>query len=336
MHTLTPTKDTGATAKANEVVYVELERTETDQGLENQLGLDGVNAAFVADFLSACLTHERCGTHLYRSVAARTANPMLQGRYEQFGRETMRHVEILEDVITAGGGNPSYVSPLARATETADTKALEATYLGSGGIDPIAAEMAMLDAVFMAETVDEANWEALGQLAAALPDGPLSESLTAAVREVVEDEHDHLSWARDTRARLTMLQVSSSAVTQAMATAEELVARVKGWFGDSDSTIGDADERPTAATVSRKAAAKNAGATKKGAASKKSASKKKAATSKKAAAGKKSTGSKKSTASKKKPASKKASSKKAASKKAASKKSSTKKSGAKKAAKRRS
>ena len=318
MHTLTPTKDTGATAKANEVVYVELERTETDQGLENQLGLDGVNAAFVADFLSACLTHERCGTHLYRSVAARTANPMLQGRYEQFGRETMRHVEILEDVITAGGGNPSYVSPLARATETADTKALEATYLGSGGIDPIAAEMAMLDAVFMAETVDQANWEALGQLAAALPDGAMSESLTAAVREVLEDENDHLSWARDTRARLTMLQVSSSAVTQAMATAEELVARVKGWFGDSDSTIGDADERPTAATVSKKAAAKNAGATKKGAGSKKSASKKKkAATSKKAAA-------RKSTA------------KKSTAKKSTAKKSSTKKSGAKKAAKRRS
>jgi rubrerythrin len=195
MQTLTPTKDTGATAKANEVVYVELDQTETDQGLATQLSLDGVNAAFVADFLSACLTHERCGTHLYRSVAGRTLNPMLQGKYQQFGRQTVRHVEILEDVIVAGGGNPSYVSPLARATEAADTKALEATYLGSGGLDPMAAEMAMLDAVFMAETVDHANWEALGQLAAALPDGAMKDALTAAGREVEEDEDEHLSWA---------------------------------------------------------------------------------------------------------------------------------------------
>ena len=299
MHTLNPTKDTGATAKANEVVYVELDQTETDQGLASQLGLDGVNAAFVADFLSACLTHERCGTHLYRSVAARTANPMLQGRYEHFGRQTMRHVEILEGLIIASGGNPSYVSPLARATEAADTKALEASYLGSGGIDTMAAEMSMLDAVFMAETVDHANWEALGQLAGALPKGTMKDGLTAAVREVEEDEDEHLSWARDTRARLTMMQASSSTVTEAMASGEELVARIKGWFAGPDSTIGDADARPTGprkaaaaskrkAPAKKKAASKKKAATKKAATEKKAPAKKKAATKKKAAAKKRS------------------------------------------------
>src|SRR5687767_10229355 len=132
MPTLTPTKDTGATAKANEVVYVELDQTETDQGLANQLGIEGVDAAFVADFLSAVLTHARCGVHLYRSVSGRTENPVLRAKYEQFADDAVRQVELLEDLVTAGGGNPSYVSPLARATEAADTKAREATYLGSG------------------------------------------------------------------------------------------------------------------------------------------------------------------------------------------------------------
>ena len=68
------------------------------------------------------LAHERCGTHLYRSVAGRTNNPVLQAQYEEFGDETERHVEILEELVTAAGGNPNYVSPAARATEGTDAK----------------------------------------------------------------------------------------------------------------------------------------------------------------------------------------------------------------------
>ena len=314
MQTLTPTKDTGATAKADPVVYVEPTLTVTDDDLAGQLGLKGVNGAFIADFLSACLTHERCGTHLYRSCAGRTANPVLQARYQEFGLQTARHVEVLEELIQASGGNPSYVSPLARAVEAADSKALEATYLGSGGIDVMAAEMAMLDAVFMAETVDHANWEALGQLAEMLPDGDMKQALSAAVAEVEEQEDEHLSWARDTRARLTMLQASSSTLTKAAAKGEELVSQVKSWFSGDD--LGAAAKQ--AAASPRKSAPKPA-ATKK-ATAKKAASK--SAATKKAAAAKK-TPAKTSSAATKKGAAKKAATKKGAAKKAATKKKAT-------------
>src|SRR3546814_14308391 len=91
MPTLTPTKDTGGTAKASDVVYVEPERTVTDADLAKMIDIDGANAAFVADLLSACLAHERCGTHLYRSVAGRTNNAILKAKYEEFGDETLRH-----------------------------------------------------------------------------------------------------------------------------------------------------------------------------------------------------------------------------------------------------
>jgi len=327
MHTLIPTKDTGATAKANAVVYVEPDRTETDESLAAQFQLPGVDAAFVADLLSAHLTHERCGTHLYRSVAARTLNPVLRARYEELGRQTARHVEVLEEVIVAAGGNPSYASPLARVTEAADSKALEATYLASGGVDPMAAEMAMLDAVFMAETVDQANWETLGQLAEVLPAGAAQERLAAAVREVLADEDEHLGWAQDTRARLTMLQASSSTLSKAAASGEELVARVRGWFSDADRSVGDADASPTTARPRKQAASRRA-TSKAGA--KKSAAKKSAA--KKSAA--KKSAAKKSAA--KKSAAKKSAAKKSAAKKSAAKKSAAKKSAAKKSAAKKS
>ena len=306
MHTLTPTKDTGATAKASDVVYVEPRLTETDESLAAQIEASGVNGPFVADFLSACLAHERCGTHLYRSAAARTANPVLQAKYQEFGEQTMRHVEILEDLVTRSGGNPSYVSPLGRATEAADTKALEATYLGSGGVDPMAAEMAVLDAVFMAETIDQANWEALGQLADTLPDGDLKDGLTAAVREVEVDEDEHLTWARDTRSRLTMLQASSSLATKATATAESLVAQVKGWFEESESSVGAADAQPTGPAVATRSAGKKS-------AGKKSSAKK--GTAGKRSSAKKGTAAKKKSAGKKSPAKKKTAARKTAAKK---------------------
>lgn len=212
MSILTPTKDTGATAKANEVLYVEPEVTVDDELLATELLIEGVDAAFVADLLSACLTHERCGVHLYRSVAGRSGSATLQRQYEEFGAETERHVEVLEELIAAAGGNPSYVSPLARAVETSDSKLLESTFLASGALDPMVKEMMMLDAVFLAETVDYANWQTLGALAEQLPDGEIKDALRAAVTEVLVQEDEHLGWARDARAELTMSQVAGEAI----------------------------------------------------------------------------------------------------------------------------
>ncbi len=326
MPTLTPTKADGATAKANDVIYVEPAHTTTDEELAEALAIDGLNAAFVADLLSAHLTHERCGTHLYRSVAGRTNNPVLRARYEEFGEETLRHVEILEDVVRSAGGNPAYVSPLARAVEAADAHALQATFLAAGGLDPMAQEMAMLDAVFMAESIDHANWEALGQLVPKLPEGSLREKLRAAVDEVEVDEDEHLSWARDTRAQLTMLQASSSFVAKAGAKAEELVATVKRWFsGNGSSVPGATTSRSTTKRSTTKRSTAKKAPTKR-APAKRSTGKK--ASTKRAPA--KKSAAKTSTATKRAPA------KKSTAKRSTAKRSTAKKAGTDKTAARRS
>jgi rubrerythrin len=199
---LTVTSDTGGTTQPVRALYVPPGRDVPDAGSGTALADTGLDAAFTADLLSACLAHERCGVHLYRSVAGRTTDDELRAHYVEFGEETLRHVEILEELITASGGDPAYVSPSARATEKAAAGILESTFLLAGSVDPITAELAMLEAVQLAETKDHGNWELLGQLALAMADGPVREATVAAVDVVLAQEEKHWGWAADTRARL--------------------------------------------------------------------------------------------------------------------------------------
>lgn len=228
--TLTPTFDSGARGKAMPAVSIPPDRRVDDDTLRDQLPDLGMNIPFVADMLSAALTHERCGRHLYRTVSERTLNPMLKSKYQDFGQETERHVEILEDVISAMGGDPQYVSPIARATEAADAKVVESTFMLAGSIDVMIAEMVMLDAVLMAETIDHANWTAIAALVDDLPAGDRRDQMAAAVDDVMAQEDDHLGWARETRTKLISVQAKSRTMTALTMKAEELVAAIKSWF----------------------------------------------------------------------------------------------------------
>jgi rubrerythrin len=232
MTTLTPTKSTGATAKPAPMLYIDPACQVDDEQLAASMALDGINSVFVADLLSAMLTHERCGTHLYRSVAQRSHNPMLQHRYEQFGEETAQHVDILERLIAESGGNPQYVSAMARAREGADSKLLESTFMLNGAVDLMTTEMAMLDAVFVAESIDHDNWQALAKLVSSLPEGATRDSFRAAVEQVETQEDEHLEWARETRGRLVDLQARSTLVGTVSMKTEEVIARIQSWFSN--------------------------------------------------------------------------------------------------------
>ncbi len=196
------TKATGGTAKPVGVLYIEPDLQVPDAGSGTALDGTGLDPVFTADLLSACLAHERCGVHLYRSVASRTTVDTLRERYEHFGEETLDHVRVLEELILATGGDPQYVSPSARATEMAGTGLVETTYLLGGSVDPQTAELAMLEAVALAEAKDHANWELLSQLAAQMNDGDVRTQLEAAASEVLAQEEEHYSWARETRAQM--------------------------------------------------------------------------------------------------------------------------------------
>jgi hypothetical protein len=227
---LTPTAEDRATSKAVGMTVVRPEHTVTDEMLAEQIAPVGLNPAFTADLFSAFLTHERCGRHLYRSVAQRTANPVLQRHYTEFGEETERHVEIYETLISAMGGDPAYVSPLARGVELSDSKLLESTFLLGGSVNLMAQESLMLDAVFLAEAMCHANWQAVGQLCQHMDEGPIRDQVQAAYEEVEAEEDKHIGWATEMRAKLMILQADHSAMAAMGAKAEEMMASVKGWF----------------------------------------------------------------------------------------------------------
>jgi rubrerythrin len=178
-----------------------------------QLGefLDGtdLNGPFMADLLSSFLMHEQCGLHLYRTAISMTVDPRLRERYEEFGAETEEHIRIFEDLIAACGGQPGYVSPTARLTEALDSKIHEAAILLPDGADDATLELAILEAVVLAETKCHSNWSLVQKLAAELPEGDARTAFQVAVDQVEEQEDEHIRWARETWETLILTQARS-------------------------------------------------------------------------------------------------------------------------------
>lgn len=230
MTTTTAAFHTGATTRPMPGVSVHPGRAMTDDQLDAIAGLEGMNASFVADVLSDMTVHERCGLRLYRSVEGRSHNPVLQGRYRDFGRDTARHAAVLEELVTELGGDPQYVSPSARATERANAALLESTFMLDGSIDLMTRELVMLDAVLLAETRDHANWSGLAGLVQRFPPGQPRDAVRRAVEQVEAEEDQHLEWVRSTRSKMIALQASGSPVAAVGAKAEEAVARIRNLF----------------------------------------------------------------------------------------------------------
>jgi rubrerythrin len=230
MPILTPTAATGARSVPQPMTYVDPARTLPAAEHESFLEGTGMNGPFVADLLSNMAAHERAGVMLYRSVAERTHNPVLQQRYRHFGNETVEHVDILQALVTQLGGDPNYVSPAARATEKSGLGLLESTFLLTGSVDLMTQELVMLDAVLLAEAKDHANWSCLSALVADMPDGEVRTAFEDAVDQVGPQEDEHHMWAQEMRCKMISAQARSSSMQAVGEKAEELVARIQGLF----------------------------------------------------------------------------------------------------------
>jgi rubrerythrin len=230
MTTLVPTAATGATGSPTEMTYVDPARQMSPEEKEMFLRDTDLNGRFVADLLSDMLAHERCGAQLYRSVATRTNNPVLKAGYEEFGQETIEHVDILERLIARLGGDPMYISPAARATTKSGTALLESTFLLSGSVDLMTQELVMLDAVLLAEAKDQANWACLGRLVASMPEGEVRSAFSEAIGTVEPQEDEHLGWAQEMRCLIISAQATSGAMQTVAAKAEEVIARIRTWL----------------------------------------------------------------------------------------------------------
>src|SRR5215213_6190267 len=227
MAIITPTRTTGARSVPVNMTEVPPDVTMPLEALQAMAPDAGLNSAFLSDLLSSFLAHEQCGVHLYRTVAGSTANPMLEAKYRAFLADTERHVEILMRLISQLGGDPQYVSPTARLVHAMNTYLLQGVVLANGSADELPREMAMLEAVMLAETKDHADWSFLASLRDGLPEGPTREAVTKAVEEVEPEEDEHLGWAQKTWQRMNTMQVTSSTMMKITDFAEKAFATVK-------------------------------------------------------------------------------------------------------------
>jgi rubrerythrin len=155
----------------------------------------------ILDKLSEFLMVEQGGLELYRVAAARSVTPTLRTKYDEFGRETARHREVLVALITALGGDVDYVSPTARLVQYKASKLLGSA-VHVDGLGQAEIELNDLENVLIAETMDHANWQLLALLADQ-ESGDMQTALLAAVEEVEQQEDEHLEWARETLAQLS-------------------------------------------------------------------------------------------------------------------------------------
>jgi rubrerythrin len=208
MNPMIVTNATGAKTMPIGMTVTEPERAMTGSELTGFAAGANVNSLFLANLLSAFTAHERCGAHLYRTAAGMTQFPEWRDKYEEFLEQTEDHVRILSELIAELGGDPMYVSPQARMTEFQATRLMEPALL-AGSVDNLTMELAMLEAVLLAERKDQANWKLLRALADQLPDSVPAQAIRRAVEQVDPQEDEHVRWAQQSWGQALLAQISA-------------------------------------------------------------------------------------------------------------------------------
>jgi len=158
------------------------------------------DAKQLKDLLLQMLETELAGEQIYRKALAVVRNPDLKKEWQEYLAQTQNHYNVLrtlcEDLgIDAGGRSAG--RDVARHIGSALVQTIE---LAAGSATAQAAELTACECVVHAETREHANWELLGQVAAAAS-GEQAQLLKDAHARVEQDEEHHLShsksWCRE-------------------------------------------------------------------------------------------------------------------------------------------
>lgn len=218
--------ETGATTKPGPMTTVVPALLITDDQLEHISGDSGLNGPFLADLLSAAVTHERMGINLCRVLQAQSANPTMLPMLKALMADTEVCIGLHESLITDLGGNPQYASPLARATEGMDSKLIE-SFLLIGSADPLAVEAAGVDALMLSATKCLANTALIQEAANAAKDGTVKRRLQQAVDELTPRQRQHLDTAVETQRAMVRTQLNHPVAQKAMNAIAGKVREVK-------------------------------------------------------------------------------------------------------------
>jgi hypothetical protein len=218
--------ETGATLKPGPMLTVVPGRSISDDQLAHVGQGTGLNGPFLADQLSAWITHQRMGRNLLRTLEARTSNPVLQGMYVALLASTDKAVQAWERLSGQLGSNPQYASPPARMQEGMDTKVVEALLL-PGSADPLSFETAGLMAAYSAMTLSVLHAELLTGLAEVADDSEAKRAMTAAAGELTQHAYTGLAQVATAIEKTTSLQAEHPVGQKLMQGMERATAKLR-------------------------------------------------------------------------------------------------------------
>jgi hypothetical protein len=152
----------------------------------------GVNATVLIDKLSERLAFERTGTRLYGALIGKCESegeipggPTV-GDLQQIQAEELAHFELVREAIVSLGADPTAMTPSADMTGVASSGILQVI------TDSRTSLRQSLEAILIAELVDNEGWELLIDLTRAAGRDTLAERFETAA----ETEDEHLSKVR--------------------------------------------------------------------------------------------------------------------------------------------
>jgi rubrerythrin len=186
------------------------------------------NAEWLKDFLSEMLAVERGGVKLYEKALSELSHEGLRDQLAEFLEETMRHVELCEEMVDAAGGYPDEMSPGAEAAQA------KAQGLLSVEVPEELTDLNNIENLVLAETKDHWDWEMLSDTVKLIKDRDLKAVITAAVREAGKQERDHLTWNSETLTELAQEMARQSASETGETMEEEEGEGEEDWEADQD------------------------------------------------------------------------------------------------------
>ncbi len=152
------------------------------------------------ELLCQGLETELGGVQIYTTALRCVENEDLKKEWEEYLEQTQRHVEVVQELLTAVGIDLNTETPGRKVVRHIGESLVKAMEMALKSGEPGAAQIVAAECVVLAETKDHLNWELIGE-AAKKAKGETAKALKAAHEEVEEQEDEHLyhtqGWTRE-------------------------------------------------------------------------------------------------------------------------------------------
>ena len=152
------------------------------------------------ELLCQGLETELGGVQIYTTALRCVENEDLKKEWEEYLEQTQRHVEVVQELLTAVGIDLNTETPGRKVVRHIGESLVKAMEMALKSGEPGAAQIVAAECVVLAETKDHLNWELIGE-AAKKAKGETGKALKAAHKEVEEQEDEHLyhtqGWTRE-------------------------------------------------------------------------------------------------------------------------------------------